>query len=779
MVISLYINDNIYQFLLKIDGKKGQKKVGFRHRIMSSDRSSAAGGGSAAGRRSSWTLSETSGLSNMTFLFGSLFFGFIVNFDADGRYTSLYIIELIMSGWCSMIDSKLVESRTSKTILSFDIPGHVTDMFQHPTNPNWLIVVSFTSVIVFEFDEDKNSLRQICELKASDNGFEYINSAHMSRNGQTLVLHTDNQVRETIRTYSRVLVNGIKSHSVLFFTMSSSGSELRLSQVSSYTHPTIESVEDNCSIGPMPCTSISQDGRFLFVVFRSNIIVLDVTTGSQVCVHDFDAFESLSCMTVVSQRNAHFLVLLSRERIITVFKYNSDLAVLEFRSRYEIPNNATSFSEDMSTYKCIEASSHASMQFFVAGSKSSDNGVIRLYMLSSNGEIQIISEQTTSLSVSEITSNKRVTCCLSKFSSKDDAYLHGIGRQDTVHPCHMILDESNVKPSLLQSTLNGAQIGLPPNSVHVLLPDGKLFSSNAENGLTIFGLDDKSVASTDPKDAHKSPITGIFPLEVDGKTFLVSFSDGIIKIWSIQKRGETVRLQIVATVSTEVLVQKKGVKFLALNGQTLLIVTNANELLRFRVEITGGIRAKIPPIHGPVVQIPSGQICQGISAVSPTHALIYVTTSEVRGCSLVIVSFSEGAAEVFKPIGTRETGKSPAVLTRDFAISAVDPITVCSTALSDDGESCSFKPKYIKDGKLCEATILAIVPCEGGFICIMANGFLFQFVYDAQQKPVFKKRIAVLECALTPKCRLQVSGNTVMVCQPRDDSSVELLTFRF
>jgi hypothetical protein len=745
----------------------------------------ASGGGSAAGRRSSWTLSETSGLSNMTFLFGSLFFGFIVNFDADGRYTSLYIIELIMSGWCSMIDSKLVESRTSKKILSFDIPGHVTDMFQHPTNPNWLIVVSFTSVIVFEFDEDKNSLRQICELKASDNGFEYINSAHMSRNGQTLVLHTDNQVRETIRTYSRVLVNGIKSHSVRFFTMSSSGSGLRLSQVSSYTHPTIESVEDNCSIGPMPCTSISQDGRFLFVVFHSNIIVLDVITGSQVCVHDFDAFESLSCMTVVSQRNAHFLVLLSRERIITVFKYNSDLAVLEFRSRYEIPNNATSFSEDMSTYKCIEASSHASMQFFVAGSKSSDNGVICLYMLSSNGEIQIISEQTTSLSVSEITSNKRVTCCLSKFTSSDDAYLHGIGRQDTVHPCHMILDESNVKPSLLQSTINGSPIGLPPNSDHVLLPDGKLFSSNTENGLTLSGLDDKSVTSTDTKDAHKSPITGMFPLEVDGKTFLVSFSDGIIKIWSIQKRGETVRLQIVATVSTEDLVQKKGVKFLALYGQTLLIVTNQNELLRFRIEITtGGIRAEILPIPGPVVQIESGQIFQGIAAVSPTHALIYVATSGVRGCSLVLVSFAEGVAEVFKTIGTRESGKSPAVLTQNgFVVSAVVETKVNSSALAPGGASCSFNPMEMtinSAGKKAPtiATILALASCEGGFIYITEKGSLIRITYS-DDKPVVPKKIAVLDCTLTLKCRLQVSGNTVIVCQPRDDGSFELRTFRF
>jgi hypothetical protein len=116
-----------------------------------------------------------------------------------------------------------------------------------------------------------------------------------------------------------------------------------------------------------------------------------------------------------------------------------------------------------------------------------------------------------------------------------------------------------------------------------------------------------------------------------------------------------------------------------------------------------------------------------------------------------------------------------------FAVSAVVPTTVCSTAIAPDGgASCSFTPKYIdKDKKVCDATILAIIPCEGGFICITANGFLFQFVYDAQQKPIFKKRIAVLECALTPKCRLQVSGNTVMVCLPRDDGSFELRTFQF
>ena len=262
-----------------------------------------------------------------------------------------------------------------------------------------------------------------------------------------------------------------------------------------------------------------------------------------------------------------------------------------------------------------------------------------------------------------------------------------------------------------------------------------------------------------------------------------SHSDGIIQIWLIQKRGETVHnIRIVATIATAVLVQKKGVKFLALDGQTLLIVTNQQEFLRFHVEITGGIRAEIRPIPGPVVQMESGKICQGISAVSPTHALIHVATSTsgVRGCSLVIVSFSEGAAEVFKPIGTRETGKSPAALTLNgFTVSAVVPTTVCSTALAAGGEFCSFTPKDIKDGKLCDATILAIVPCEGGFIVITVNGFLILFIYDAKNVPVYKKRIAVLDCTLTLKCRLQVSGNTVMVCQPRDDGSFELRTFQF
>jgi hypothetical protein len=344
--------------------------------------------------------------------------------------------------------------------------------------------------------------------------------------------------------------------------------------------------------------------------------------------------------------------------------------------------------------------------------------------------------------------------------------------------------ESSVPQSLSQSTINGAPIQLEPSGVFTMLPGGAIVASNAHKGLTIFGPDGILVASTDSKDAYKSPITSIFSLEVSGTTFVVSFShsDGSIKIWSIQKRGETVHIRIVATVSTENIVPKKGVKFLALDGKTLLIVTNQQEFLRFHIEINGGIRAEIRPIPGPVVQMESGQICQGIAVVSPTHALIHVATSGVRGCSLVLVSLEAGAAEMFKSIGTREAGKSPAALTTNgFAVSAVVPTTVCSTAIAPDGgESCSFTPKYIdKDKKVCDATILAIIPCEGGFICITANGFLFQFVYDAQQKPIFKKRIAVLECALTPKCRLQVSGNTVMVCQPRDDGSFELRTFKF
>jgi hypothetical protein len=280
----------------------------------------------------------------------------------------------------------------------------------------------------------------------------------------------------------------------------------------------------------------------------------------------------------------------------------------------------------------------------------------------------------------------------------------------------------------------------------------------------------------------------VFSLEVDGKTFLVTFSssDGIIQIWLIQKRGETVHnIRIVATIATADLVQKKGVKFLALDGQTLLIVTNQQEFLRFHVEITtGGIRAEIRPIPGPFVQMESGQICQGIAAVSPTHALIHVATSGVRGCSLVLVSFVEGAAEMFKPIGTREAGKSPAALTPNgFSVSAVISTTVCSTALAPGGASCSFNPMEMtinSAGKKAPtiATILALASCEGGFIYITEKGSLIRITYS-DDKPVVPKKIAVLDCTLTLKCRLQVSGNTVMVCQPRDDGSFELRTFRF
>lgn len=345
--------------------------------------------------------------------------------------------------------------------------------------------------------------------------------------------------------------------------------------------------------------------------------------------------------------------------------------------------------------------------------------------------------------------------------------------------------ESSVPPSLSRSTLNGAPIQLEPRCVFTLLSCGEIVASNADNGLTLFGTDCKPIAS---EDAHKSLITSVFSLEVGG-IFVVSFShsDGSIKIWSIQKRGKTVHnIRIVATIATADLVQKKGVKFLAFYGKMLLILTNQEEFLRFHIEIIGGIRVEIRPIFGPVVQIPSGKICQSITAVNSTHALIHFVVSGVRRYSLVLVSFLEGADEVFKTIGTREFKedepviKPPAALTlNSFAVSAVVPTTVCSTALEPGEASCSFTPKDFNDGKLCNATILAIFPCESGFICITANGFLFQYVYDAQQKPFFKNRIDVLKCSLTPKCRLQVSGNTVMVCQPRDDGSFELLTFPF
>jgi WD40 repeat protein len=409
-----------------------------------------------------------------------------------------------------------------------------------------------------------------------------------------------------------------------------------------------------------------------------------------------------------------------------------------------------------------------------------------MYNITPSAEIVFVSGEKHKLPVSEINSRNGVTTALCNHSSDLDASFYRLehrGQSDPIQG-HLILDTRSTPPPPSQSTLNGAPIKLQQGGVFAVLSDGAIVASNADKGLKLLGPDGKYVASTDTNDAHKTPITNLFFFEVGGNTFVVSFShsDGSIKIWSIQKRKETVHIRIVATVSIEDIAPKKGVKFLALHEQTLLIVTNQQEFLRFHIEITGGIRAEIRPIPGPVVQIPSGQICQGIAAVSRTHALIYVAMSGVRGCSLVLVSLEEGAAEMFKLIGTREADKSPAALTPNgFAVSAVVPTTVCSPAIAPDGgASCSFTPKdFDKDKKVCDATILAIIPCEGGFIYITANGFLFQFVYDAQQKPVFKKRIAVLECALTPKCRLQVSGNTAMVCQPRDDGSFELLSFQF
>jgi len=791
-----------------------------------SGQGACAGGGGSAGdsaggsagsskdlRKSVWTLSRTGGLCCMFCIFGTFFIGFKVETDRGEDYTTLFLLYLNLTS-CMSLNGDW-EDPTTKWIKEWQSSSEkriehilncrVKDMFQHPTNPRWIIVVTSRSVIIFEFDETSMSLRQICKLEGSENDFQYICSADMSRDGRTLMLWTFNQERKHEERYvdrwtDEVVQIGIKSHCVRFFNLSSTGSGYRFSPETTYVHPNMQSVEDHFYTGPMPQTYLSQDSFLLFVLFRTNILVFNLVSHSLIHVFDMntnpDVFqfnqwgriEDLCSITVLSNRSTHFLLLLSTKGLITILQFDSTHPEqgLEFKFRYQSPKKPLGSFDDSTNYNSLTASSHKPMQFFVGCSKySRSEGILRKYdiILSANC-IELVSEEKHQLPVSEIISRNGVTTALCTYAIGDNVgywRLTNRGQSDPT-PGHLILDTRSAQPPPSQSILNGAPISLQSNAVFAALSDGAIVASNAENGLTLFGLDGKPVASTDPKDAHKAPITNVFFVEVSGNTYLMSFSssDASIKIWSIQKRGESVRLQIVATVSTADLISKKGVKFVALNGQTLLIVTNHQEFLRFHVEIIGGIRAEIRPIPGPVVQMESGHICQGVSAVSPTHALVYGATSGVRGSLLVLVSFVEGAAEMFKPIGTREAGKSPAILTTNgFAVSAVVPTTVCSTALADDGVSCSITPMdFDKDKKLCNATILAIAPCEGGFICITANGFLFQFQYD-QQKPILKKRIAVLESALTPKCRLQVSGNTVMVCQPRDDGSFELQTFLF
>jgi len=774
----------------------------------------SSGGGSARSSKdlgkSDWTLSRTSALMKIFCLLGTFFIGFRVDQQFGDDFTTLMITNLMVTEWmspngeCEDPSTKLVKFCECKLAVKKVLRCRVYNMFQHPTNPKWIVVVTSRSVIIFEFDESNMSLKEICELKGSENDFQCICSAHMSRDGRTLMLWTFNQVRKHEQRYvsrwkDEVVQKGLKSHCIRFFAFSPTGSGYRFSPETTYAHPSMQSVEDDFYTGPMPQTYLSQDGSLLFILFRTNILVFNLGSHSLIHVFDmntipdvfqFDKLErikDLRSMTVVSNHTTQLLVLLSSTGLITILQFNSDHPEqgLEFKSRYESPKMPSKSFEDSTHYNCITTSSHGPMQFFVGGSVySGSNGFVRMYNIRPSAEIVFVSEEKHKLPVSEINSKNGVTTALCKHDSNASASLYSVAHRGEFEPIqgHLILDTRSSPQLPSQSTHNGAPIGLPLGGVFAVLPGGAIVASNTDKGLTNFGPDGILVASTDSKDVHKSPITSVFSLEVSGTTFVVSFShsNGSIKIWSIQKRGGTVHIRIVATVSIEDISPKKGVKFLALHGQTLLIVTNQQEFLRFHIELTGGIRAEIRPIPGPVVQMESGQICQGIAAVSRTHALIHVATFGVRGCSLVLVSFVEGAAEMFKPIGTREAGKSPAALTLDFSVSAVVATTVCSTALAPDGASCSFTPKYIdKHKEVCDATILAIIPCEGGFIYITANGFLFQFVYDAQQKPIFKKRIAVLECALTPKCRLQVSGNTVMVCQPRDDGSFELLTFLF
>jgi len=780
---------------------------------MSAQDGAAGGGGSAGGgkddRKSNWTLSKTSALMNMVCLFGMYFIGFRVDTESGVDYTTLLIIELMLTelmspnGEWEDPSTKFVTLRECKTKVKQVLTCRVFDMFQHPTNPKWIVVVTSSSVIIFEFDESSMSLKQISELKGSENGFQCICSAHMSQDGRTLMLWTFNQVRkheerQIDRWRDEVVQIGIKSHCVRFFRLSPTGSGYRFSQETTYVNPSMLSVEDHFYTGPMPQIYLSQDGSLLFVLFRTNILVFNL--GSHSLIHVFDMntiphifqfdewgrIKDLRSMTVVSNQTTHFVVLLSSKGLITILQFDSDHPEqgLEFKSRYESPKNSSISFDDLTYYKCITGSSHKSMQFFVGGSTcGSNDGFVRMYDITPSAEIVFVSEEKHQLPVSQINSRKGVTTALCSYGSNLDASLYRLE-----HRGHLILDTRSNPPPPSQSTLNSAPIKLQPGGVFAVLSDGAIVASNADNGLTLFGPDCKKVASTDSKDAHKCPVTSTFSLEVSGTTFVVSFShsDGSIKIWSIQKRGETVHIRIVATVSTVDLVQKKGVKFLALDGQTLLIVTNQQEFLRFHIEITGGIRAEIRPIPGPVVQMESGQICQGIANLNSTHALIHVMNPKDRSCSLVLVFFVEGD-EVFKTLGIRESeegkpaSKPPAALTRNgFAVSAVDPNTICSTPLAPDRPFNSVTPKDLKDGKLCNATILKIIFFgEDDFTCITENGYLIRFVYDAQQKPIVKGMIVISTCALTPKCRIQVSGNTVMVCLPRDDGSFELLTFRF
>jgi WD40 repeat protein len=779
-------------------------------------------GGSAGGakdqRKSKWTLSKTSALFRFICIFGTFFIGFKVETDCGEDYTTLFLLYLNLTkcmslngDWEDPSTKWMNEWESSPTVrIEKTLKCRVKDMFQHPTNQKWIVVVTSFSVIIFEFQETNMSLKQICELKGSENDFQYIRSAHMSPDGLTLTLWTYNQDQEhkerhVSRGDCEVVQTGLKSHSVRFFNLSQSGAVFRFSQIpeSTYAHLRMLAVEDHSWTGPMPQTYPSQDGSFLFVLFRTNIFVFnlashslihlfDMTTNPEVFIFDeFGRLGNLLSMTVVSTKNTQLLVLLSHKGLITILQFDPDHPKqgFELKSKFESPKKPWKGGEDQTIYNCLVSSSHKPQQIILGGSYHiASNGFVRIYDITADGGLVLVYEEKHQLSVSEINSRNGVTTALCRHDSALDASLYRLGNrgQSDPIPGHLILDTRSTPSPHSQSTLNAAPICLPLNCVFAVLSNGVIAASNSDKGLMLFGSGCKKVASTDPKDAHKGIITHVFSLEVGGNTYLMTFSsyDGSIKIWSIQNRKETVHIRIVATISTADLVLKEGVKFLAVDGQTLLIVTNQQKFLRFHVEISG-IRAEIRLISGPVVQMDSSkQICQGIAAINSTHALIHVATSGVPGCSLFLVSFAEGAAEIFKLIGKREAGKSPAALTQNgYAVSAVGPTTVCSTALASGGVSFSFPAIEMKidaSGKkaLATATILALAPCEGGFIYLTEKGSLFRITFS-DGNSVLPKKIAVLERALTPKCRLQVSGNTVMVCQPRDGGSFELRTFSF
>ena len=343
-------------------------------------------------------------------------------------------------------------------------------------------------------------------------------------------------------------------------------------------------------------------------------------------------------------------------------------------------------------------------------------------------------------------------------------------------------------PQLSKSvTLNGSPFGCDASSIFCLLPGGMIVSSTASNGLSILGSD--PIATTSDRDKHPDPISRIDQFSVGKTVYVVSSSASTIKIWCIQDRKGTIYILFCSAIPTKTLIpehsggRQQSIKYVAFCGQILLVVTSSETVIRFEVvAAASGIRFELRKIDESGIQLPPRHIVQSVASFDGMNAVLCVGISGDRGCSLFLANFEKDAADKLKLLEIRATGgKLLATLTTNFTVFSID-LSKIQFVNNCTGDSTEFRPPgSFKEGKISPSKILAVISnrlMEGNsFFCLTDSGSLLYYaIIDG--RAIFQSRIANLEkIHLTAKCTLQIGGDTVMVSQPSDDGSVQMLTF--